>query len=167
MSFRLTMSAARARQVGFGLSVVFLSALVAGCGSGSGNVVALGNTAPAPPAMQHPRLQGFPIPPGFALIDKKTYAEKSGDMRHAHCEFTGGLSIAELDRFYRKMMPEAGFTLRNERLAQGDYLLEFESAKEVSTVSFKEVRGKTLLVVTVSPTSAGPAARPSQKPNTP
>jgi hypothetical protein len=167
MSFRLTMSAARARQVGFGLSVVFLSALVAGCGSGSGNVVAFGNTAPAPPAMQHPRLQGFPIPPGFALIDKKSRAEKSGDMRYAHCEFTGGLSIAELDRFYRKVMPEAGFTLHNERLDQGDYLLEFESAKETSTVSFKESRGKTLLVVTVNPTSAGPAARPSQKPNTP
>lgn len=165
MSFELSLSTARERQAGFGLSVLLLAALAAGCGSSSGNVVAFGN-APVPPAMQHQRLEGFPIPPGFYLVDKKSYVEKTGDVRHAHCEFNGGLSIAELDRFYRKTMPEAGFSLRNERMDQGEYVLEFESPKESSTVSFKENRGKTVLVITLNPSSGGLAPRPQPKPKT-
>jgi hypothetical protein len=166
MSFRISFGMARARQVGLGLSVVLLSALVAGCGSSSGNVVAFG-TAPVPPAMQHPRLEGFPIPPGFALVDEKSFVEKSGDIRHAHCEFRGGLSIADVDRFYRQRMPEAGFTLRNERLDQGEYLLNYESPRESSTVSFKENHRKTILLITLNPTSGGPpAVRPQPKPKT-
>jgi hypothetical protein len=163
MSFKTSFSVGRARRVGFGLSAIVFSALAAGCGSSSGNVVAFGN-APPPPAMQHPRLAGFPIPPGFALIDKKSYVEKSGDLRHAHCEFTGGLSIAEVDRFYRVRMPEAGFTLRSERLDQGEYVLEFESTRETSTVSFKENHRKTVLVITLNPTSGGSAVPPYPKP---
>jgi len=164
MSFRASLRTRDARLVECGLLAGVLAVATVGCGSSSGNVVAFG-TAPVPPAMQHPRLEGFPIPPGFALLDKKTVIGKNGDVRTAHCEFTGLLSIAELDRFYRKTMPEAGFTLRNERLTHGEYCLEFTGPRESSTVSFKVDRKKTLLVVDLYPTSGAEVA-PQPKPKT-
>ena len=112
MSFRASLRTRDARLVEFGLLAVVLAVATVGCGSSSGNVVAFG-TAPVPPAMQHPRLEGFPIPPGFALLDKKTVIGKNGDVRTAHCEFTGCCRSRSSTAIGRPC--GSGFALRNER----------------------------------------------------
>ncbi len=131
--------------------------LVAGCESffNSKGVVQPGSV----PAMEHPMLPGLPVPPGFALDDKRSSGWTNGELRQANCTFTGDLAATTVNAFYKEHMPDAGFTLRQERFEAGEYVLDFDGKSEFSTVRVKRERTRTVLKVDVTPAQAGGEGR--------
>ncbi|MGD8454538.1 MAG: hypothetical protein PVJ57_22215 [Phycisphaerae bacterium] len=146
-----------------GLAALTAGTLLGACTSSSGTIGpgASGTTASA---MQHPMLEGIPIPSGFSLVDDRSFGWKTGTLRTANCEFAGSTGVAEVNRFYREYMPSAGFTLRQERFDRGEYVMEFDSTNERSTVRIRRESFKTILIVDVSPTPRGSAERDVKPP---
>jgi hypothetical protein len=144
------------------LAALLAGGLPGGCASSSGVGSEAGSDAPST-AMQHPTLEGIPVPAGFSLVPERSFGWKSGDLRTANCEFTGSLDPASVTSFYRQNMPAAGFTLQQERFDRGEYILEFAGRTERSTVRTRRENFKTVLVIDVSPTPHG-SVQPELKP---
>jgi len=127
-----------------------------------------GRTELAGSAVEHPGLENIPIPAGFQLVDDRSFSSQSGQLRHANYEFRGDTPPARVSRFYEEYMPSAGFTLRQKRFDRGEYVLDFDSSSECSTVRIKRDKFRTVLTVNVSPRpkgaierdTTGPANRP-------
>lgn len=133
--------------------------LVAGCEtppSGSEPGGAAGTVR----AVQHPALEGIPLPAGFRLVPDRSIIRSSGQYRYANCEYTGDTPPETVFRFFKENMPTAGFKLRQWGLQGGEYVLEFEGHSERSTVRFKQDKfRKTKLIIDVSPTPRGSVER--------
>jgi hypothetical protein len=117
-------------------------------------------------ALEHPLLTGIPIPTGFELVPERSYLREVGQMRVANCQYEGTKVPDALNRFYKEYMPAAGFTLREERLDRGEYVMEFDSSAERSVVRFRREKFKTILIIDIAPASKGatePDARPPSK----
>lgn len=110
-------------------------------------------------AVEHPSLEGIPLPIGFQLVDDRSIGWSSGQLRHASYVFSGNVAPARVSRFFEEYMPSAGFTLRYKRFDRGVYVLEFESSTERSTVRTKRHKFKTELIIDLSPRSKGAVER--------
>ena len=119
---------------------------------------------PSASAVQHPMLENIPLPVGFQMVEQHSYGRSSGQLRYASCEFEGRLDPAAVNRFYKEYMPAAGFTLRQERFNRGQYVMEFDSTAEESTVRIERRRFKTALIIDINPTPKGSAQRDPQPP---
>jgi len=135
--------------------VVCACVVLAGCQSGAGTAVQ-GPT----PAVVHPMLEGVPLPPGFRLVDQRSFVVHADGGRHANCEFRGSADPASVEQFYNERMPQAGFTLLQRRFDRGECVLDFASNTEIGTVRIRGGRFKTTLVITINPTPK--AAEPAQ-----
>ena len=124
----------------------------------------VGETGTSASARQHPTLENIPIPSGFTLVADRSHASNSGRLRYANCEFVGKTDPANVFSFYREYMPSAGFTLRQWRYDRGEYVLDFDSTDEQSTVRIKRQKFKTDLRIDVRPTPKGSAERDTQTP---
>ena len=124
----------------------------------------VGEDAPAASARQHPTLEGIPIPSGFTLVADETHASNSGRLRYADCDFVGKADPASVFTFYKEYMPSAGFTLRQWRFDRGEYIMDFDSTNEQSTVRIKRSKFKTDLRIDVRPTPKGSAERDTDTP---
>lgn len=145
------------------LVALLVCALVGACVS-STITTSPGGAGPTASAVQHPTLEGIPIPAGFKLVEQRSFGRSSGQLRYASCEFRGDTDPATVKRFYEQHMPSAGFTLRDWSFGLGEYLLRFDSSSERSTVRAKRDRLKTVLVIDISPTPKGTAQREPKSP---
>jgi hypothetical protein len=136
------------------------------CASSGGGSQAGSGPAVAP--MQHPMLEGLPIPNGFELVPERSFYSSSGQLRYAACEYRGATDPLSVSRFYREYMPSAGFTFRQESFIGGEHLLAFDSNTEQTTIRVKRDVAKTVLVIQINPTPKGSAERevkpPAKKP---
>ena len=146
-----------------GLAALAMCLPLGACATTSSTATASGDGRSAS-AMQHPTLEGIPIPAGFELVGDRSFHHASGRLRYANCEFQGDGDPAAVERFYRKHMPSAGFTLRQTSSGRGEYVLEFDSSNERSTVRARRDKFKTILIVTVSPTPKGSVEREANPP---
>jgi len=149
-----------------GLGSLFVSVLVlplCGCeSSGGGGQAYAASTVKAPP-VQHPALEGIPLPRGFEQVDERSFSWSSGQLRHVNFEFVGDKRPADVNRLYKDHMPSAGFSLRQERFDRGEYVMEFESSQERSTVRIRRSGSKTTLIIDVSPKAKGPVERDANR----
>jgi hypothetical protein len=115
--------------------------------------------------MQHPMLEGIPIPNGFELVPERSYYRNTGSQRYATCEYQGPTDPLAVSRFYREYMPTAGFAFRQERYIGGQRTMEFESSTEQSTVCVKPDKSRTVLIIEISPAAKAPADRETAPPS--
>jgi len=158
---RAACRARRRRRAPWRLATIALCLPLGACASSTGG--GSGSTVTAS-AVQHPMLENFPIPNGFRMISERSYAMKTGELRQVTCEFEGNMDPVAVNRFYREYMPSAGFTLRAESMIRGEWLMEFDSPGERSTVRFRRDKFKTVIVIDVSPTPRGSAERDAKPP---
>jgi hypothetical protein len=114
-------------------------------------------SGPAVGAVQHPLLEGFPLPPGYQMVPERSVARSSGTVRMAKCEFQGNLSAESTVEFYEQYMPTAQFRLLDRRFESGEYVMRFESASEECAIRVRRGRSSTALVIDLGPRSQ-PAA---------
>ena len=152
-------------QIVLALVALLGGTLLAGCAT-TATPTTTGGPAPRTTAraVQHPTLEGIPLPAGFQLVENHSFAVLSGQLRHANCEFLGSMEPAAVCRFYEEYMPSSGFRLRQKRFDRGEYVLEFDGDAERSTVRIRRDRFKTVLVIDVSPTPKGPVEREPKRP---
>jgi len=125
-----------------------------GCELLGGNRQSTGQAPPVSP-MQHPVLEGIPLPAGFRIVDERSMARKAGATRIGQCEFIGGAMPDDVARFYEKYLPAAKFTLKEKGFNNGEYALRFESDNEVCNIRVRPAKGKTALVIDVGPLLRG------------
>lgn len=109
----------------------------------------------APSAVQNPMLDDVPLPSGFRLVDDRSVGSTSGKVRIGKYEYSGGLERSEVARFYKEIMPSAGWSLKNESFHHGVSELYFESNAENCVIRVRPESRKTLLVVDVRPLVRG------------
>jgi hypothetical protein len=119
---------------------------------------------PAATPVQHPLLEGIPLPVGFTMNPRNSMAWESGQTRMTRCEFTGAASPEAITRFYLNYMPSARFVLKQRRLDNGDYWLRFENDTEECNILLKRGEPETVLVIDIKPLARGSAARETSPP---
>ncbi len=127
--------------------------------SGTSGSQLAGSQGPAASPVQHPMLEGIPIPVGFRMVPERSVARESGRLRVAQCEFEGRAQPEQVQRFYLNYMPTAHFTLRQRRLDNGEYKLQFESDTEECSVYIKPNQRSTALVIDLGPLAKGSTER--------
>ncbi|MBW7905612.1 MAG: hypothetical protein LC135_03880 [Phycisphaerae bacterium] len=144
-----------------------VAVVAAGCTSQSGGISpssASREPASAGPAMQHPTLEGIPLPAGFRLVDDRSFGVSTGPMRVGRFEFRGNVERTTVASFFKQYMPSGGWTLRKEDFDRGVYELRFESSSEECTIRLRAEGRATIIGVQVSPipgsTMAGDVAPP-------
>ncbi len=138
------------------LATLILSLPITACVSASSSTGTSATGSGVAP-MQHPMLEGIPIPNGFELVPQRSYYRNTGSQRYATCEYQGALDPVEVGRFYKEYMPTAGFAFRQERFVGGQQTLEFASKTEQSSVSVKPDGSRTTLIIEVSPAAKASA----------
>jgi hypothetical protein len=138
-------------------------ALLVGCESmGTYGTSSSAQRGPAPSPMQHALLQNIPVPAGFTLVDERSVARKSGQLRVALCEFEGPAEMERVVRFYMDYMPSAKFVLKKEDFVRGEHQMRFESQTEECAIRVRQNRTKTTLVIDLGPVAKGTAERESK-----
>lgn len=122
------------------------AALLAGCATTNDRT---------PAAVQNPMLDDVPLPSGFRLVDDRSVGSTSGKVRIGKYEYAGGTDRTEVARFYKEIMPSAGWALKNESFDRGTSELYFESNAESCVIKVKRETRKTLVVVDVRPLVRG------------
>lgn len=146
------------------LSAALSLLVVAGCANNNG---ASDMDVNKDSLLEHPALQGIPIPTGYQLVPERSVFWAGRGLRVAKCEFTGGRTPVQVLRFYRENMPKAGFAAREERMDEGDYALRFESDSEEALVRVMPKWDSTVIRVEMRPRGeeSGPsAAQPKRNP---
>jgi len=123
-------------------------------------------SGPAVGAVQHPLLEGFPLPPGYKMVPERSVARSSGTVRMAKWEFQGNLSAESTVDFYEQYMPTAQFRRLDRRFEAGEYVLRFESPGEECVIRVRRTRSTTCLVIDLGPRSQA-AAVPENPPSQP
>ena len=132
---------------------VAVAVVAAGCTSHSGgfNSSAAREPASAGAAVQHPTLEGIPLPAGFRLVDDRSFGVSTGPMRVGRFEFRGNVERTTVASFFKQYMPSGGWTLRKEDFDRGVYELRFESSSEECTIRLRAEGRATIIGVQVSP----------------
>jgi len=139
--------------------------VTSGCSSMGGTSGGQNDNMATASAVRDPVLQDIPKPAGFTLAADRSVAIASGRSRLARCEYDGGLSPAEVKRFYEEYMPSANFELRRWTLDQGQYTMYFESGTELCTIRARPSEWrKTAVVVEITPKPQGSTDRESKPP---
>lgn len=115
-------------------------------------------------AMQHPTLEGIPVPARFQLVADRSYCKQIGALRLANCTFDGKTDAASVFEFYKANMPSAGFTLRQWNFERGEYIAWYESHTEHCTIRIRREGYRTSVIVDVSPLPTGSAERDVRSP---
>jgi hypothetical protein len=71
-----------------------------------------------------------PIPAGFRLQDRKSWARRAGTIRYVHHVYRGGDATQDVARFYLDEMATGAWRLASYREADGEFAILFESASE-------------------------------------
>ncbi len=119
---------------------------------------------PSASAVQHPTLEGVPIPSGFRLVDDRSVGASSGPMRVVKYEFVGQADRSRVNRFYRDYMPAGGWTLRREGFDRGEHEMRFTSSSEECTVRIGQSGRETFVRIDVIPLPRGTAEREARPP---
>ncbi len=149
------------------LAAVF-AALLLTCASewGCDAPASQGSTQVVPPApMQHPMLEGVPLPAGFRIVPERSVGRSVGAIRVGQYEFEGSVMPVDVARFYREHMPAARFAKQDERFDNGEYSLRFESDREVCNIRARPARaraGRTTLAIDIGPLPKGSTERVSR-----
>ncbi|MCA9243876.1 MAG: hypothetical protein KDA32_07990 [Phycisphaerales bacterium] len=137
-----------------------LLAATGGCAMNNSVEVA----GPSASAVQHPTLEGVPIPSGFRLVDDRSVAASSGPLRVVKYEFAGPTDASRVNRFYRDYMPAGGWTLRREAFDRGEQEMRFTSTAEECTVRIGKDGRQTIVRIDVIPLPRGTAQREARPP---
>lgn len=107
---------------------------------------------PRAAAVQHPMIEGVPLPSGFRLRDERSVGSSSGPVRVFQYEFLGELDRVRAGQFFKEYMPTGGWALRQESFDRGVHDLVFESDTEQCLIRLRpEGRKKLAIVVNVKP----------------
>lgn len=109
--------------------------------------------------MQHPSLEGFPVPNGFKLVPEHSVGSAAGQMRIVKYEFSGPTDSQQVNRFYKEYMPAAGWTLKTEDFDRGVYHMRYESKSEECLVRISPNGRKSFIGVQLRPLPRGSAER--------
>jgi hypothetical protein len=109
--------------------------------------------------MQHPSLEGFPLPNGFRLVPEHSVGSSAGQMRIVKYEFAGSTESQRVNRFYKDYMPAAGWTLKTEDFDRGVYHMRYESKTEECLVRITPDGSKSYIGVQLRPLPRGTAER--------
>lgn len=109
--------------------------------------------------VRDPVVGDLPKPAGFRLVDDRSLAHLSGQVRLAKCLYEGSTNREAVKRFYEEYMPSAGFEQRRMELEDGAYKLFFESETETCDVRISRSGLKTLVMVNLTPRPAGSTQR--------
>ncbi|MBU0639972.1 MAG: hypothetical protein KKB50_13975 [Planctomycetes bacterium] len=158
--YRLCVCATRAAMIlGLGL-------LLPACQSFTGGVNTETSAATTASAVQHPMLEGIPVPAGFTFVPEGSVGRSSGKFRVVNYEYQGEMKPTALVRWYKEYMPSAGFTLRQERVERGMYSLRFDSEAEECNIRIaREKLSQTILTIDLGPLPKGSAEREVEPPS--
>jgi len=131
---------------------------LAGCQSASTSTPAIAS------AVRDPVLQDIPKPQGFRLVEERSTAFASGQVRVAKCEYVGPTAVEAVKRFYEEYMPSARFKLKQWSLDRGAFTMRFESTNELCNIRIARDGAKTSIVVEVGPLPRGTTERESPPP---
>jgi hypothetical protein len=127
------------------------------CGCDSGGLSSGRKVAAAP--VQHPMLENIPLPADAIEQPERSVGRRSGRFRVGKFEFLTANDPLTVMRFYRELMPTAGYRLRTEVAEGGVYDMRFDSDVEECAIRIIPGRmSKTRLIVDVGPIPRGPAA---------
>lgn len=144
--------------------------LVVGCESvqngGSQRLTARGGEGEyaSSEAVQHPMLEGIPLPSGFTMIPEQSVGRSSGRFRVATVVFEGRGDAAAVNRFFKEYMPSAGFTLTNEQFVHGKWYMRYRSDVEECNIEIEPGRYRTVVLIDIGPVPRGSAEREVQPP---
>ncbi|MAE61866.1 MAG: hypothetical protein CMJ49_10990 [Planctomycetaceae bacterium] len=121
---------------------VFVGLLaVAGCGSAASGSQplalsahksdpALINTTPRTEAGLYPQsrppIADLPVPAGFKIVEATSRSHQTDAQRTVDHTYKGRDSRIQVERFYRRQMPAAGWTWRDSTMADGVHMLHFD-----------------------------------------
>lgn len=105
----------------------------------------------------------IPVPAGFKLLPKDTYAFESGGMRVGVLKYQGKAGPDQVVAFYKEQMPLFKWELLNS-VEYGDRLMNFERSNEscILTISPKQMGG-TLITISLGP-KAPQASKKAKEP---
>jgi len=98
------------------------------------------------------KFSDIPIPQGFQLATKESFAFQNNDLRIALLKYTGRVPAAKTLSFFKDQMPFYNWQLINI-VEYGSNVINFQRQDEVCTITIVPQGSKSQLVISVSPRS--------------
>jgi hypothetical protein len=112
--------------------------------------------------VQHALTPGVPLPDGFTVVPGHSTGRTAGQVRYGQYEYIGRLAPGACNRWFKRYMPQGGYTLADERLEGGVYVLQFDAGDEICLIRIKPASfNRTVLDVEVGPPSPATGAAAS------
>jgi hypothetical protein len=140
------------------LLVTVAVAASGGCQGSNGIFGTSGKEGGSVSAVQHPTLEGVPLPSGFRLVDERSFGVSTGGSRVGRFEFRGDMDRSRVATFFKQNMPGGGWNLQKEDFDHGIYELRFQSDAEECTIRLKSEGRRTMIGVQVGPIPGGSLA---------
>jgi len=129
--------------------ICFWLAGILGCASLSGTDSAASQTLQAQTIL---KFSDLPVPAGFRMLAKGSYAFESSGLRTGLLKYQGKASLDQLINFYKEQMPVHNWALLN--ITQyGDCIMNFEREQESCIISITPKGSTSIISMAMGPKS--------------
>ncbi|MDO8603342.1 MAG: hypothetical protein Q7O04_05795 [Candidatus Omnitrophota bacterium] len=98
------------------------------------------------------KFEDLPIPSGFRILDKESFAFQNDKSRVALLKYYGGQNAEQVLAFYKEQMASFNWSLVNI-IEYDRKVLNYENSEESCIITIQPQGGKSLVTVALSPKS--------------
>ncbi len=98
------------------------------------------------------KFEDLPVPSGFKLLDKESFAFQNDKSRVALLKYYGGKNTEQVMAFYKEQMASFNWSLVNI-IEYDRKVLNYENSEESCIITIQPQGGKSLVTVALSPKS--------------
>ncbi len=98
------------------------------------------------------KFEDIPVPSGFKLLDKESFAFQNDKSRVALLKYYGGKNAEQVLEFYKEQMASFNWSLVNI-IEYDRKVLNYESSDESCIITIQPQGGKSMVTVALSPKS--------------
>jgi hypothetical protein len=98
------------------------------------------------------KFEDIPVPSGFKLLDKESFAFQNDKSRVALLKYYGGQNAEHILMFYKEQMASFNWSLVNI-IEYDKKVLNYENSEESCIITIQPQGGKSMVTVALSPKS--------------
>jgi hypothetical protein len=136
----------------YGLLIVIMIALLAGCATTSGSAYSSSEEAKPLDVATLLKFNDVPVPSGFRILDTESFAFQNDNTRVALLKYIGPVTADQVVQFYKEQMPIYNWNPINI-IEYERRILNYEKDQESCIITVETKGRKSIITIAISPKS--------------